>query len=230
MSKAARAVLVACVAMVSSAARVADAEIVRLPQGAAIVADGVVNDAEWQDAGVYYLSLSDAVRVKVLAKHDGVNLLAAYISDLNPSRTLFMPELVIDTAFDRATAWQPDDWWFHVSASDCQSSGRWGDYSTCLVVQPDWIGVPNYPMNNPAPALIEQFEISIPLSKLGLTPGDTCGLAFTVAFITDQRAFWPPTASIWQPGSWAEVLLCDGGCPVTANVPSSLGAAKLMYR
>lgn len=206
------------------------AETARLPQGTAIVADGVVNDVEWQDARIFSVVLSEVVRVKVLAKHDGTNLLAAFISDLNPSRTLFMPELIIDTSFDRAASWQTDDWWFHVSASDCQSNGRWGDYSTCKVVQSDWIGVPNYPMGDPSPALIERFEISIPLSKLGLAAGDTCGLAFTVAFISGQRAIWPSTASMDQPGAWAEIILCNGECPVTGDLQGSLGAVKALYR
>jgi hypothetical protein len=202
----------------------------QLPQGTAIVADGVIGDAEWQDAKILFVNLSESVRVKVLAKHDGTNLLAAFISDLNPNRTLFMPELVVDTSLDRAVSWQADDWWFHVSASDCQSNGRWGDYSTCRVVQPDWVGVPNYPMNDPSPALIERFEIRIPLSKLGLAAGDTCGLAFTVEFVSDQRAIWPPTAGMSQPRTWAEVILCDGDCLVTSEARTSLGAVKAQYR
>lgn len=231
MGSQARRMLSASFVLLATVAGAAGAEgAVPLPQGTAIVADGAIGDVEWQDAKVLFVELSSTVRVKVLAKHDGANLLAAFLSDWNPSRTLFMPEICIDTAFERATAWQPDDWWFHVSASDCNSSGRWNDYSNCLVVQPDWLGVPNYPMNDPSPDLIESFEISVPLAKLGLAPGSACGLAFSALFITEVRAIWPGGAAMSQPASWAEAMLCDGECPVSGSSPMSYGQVKALYR
>jgi len=201
-----------------------------IPQGTPVVADGTIGDPEWADARAVPVALSASVSVTVLVKHDGTNLLAAYQSTYNPFRTLFMPELVVDPAGDRATSWQADDWWFHVSASDCDAAGRWDDYSNCKIVQPDWIGVPNYPMNTPSPALIEQFEVSIPLGKLGLAVGDTLGLALTAVSMTHQRGMWPAAASMNSPATWAQVVLCNDACAVTSTVPAGFGAVKSLYK
>ena len=201
-----------------------------LPQGTPVVADGTIGTTEWADARAVQVALSASVSVTVLVKHDGTSLLAAYRSTYNPFRTLFMPELVVDPAGDRAASWQADDWWFHVSASDCDARGRWDVYTNCRIVQPDWLGVPNYPMNTPSPALIEQFEVSVPLGKLGLAVGDTLGLALTAVTMTDQRGMWPAAASMSSPATWAEMVLCNDACPATGTVPIGLGAVKALYK
>jgi len=89
--------------------------------GAPPQVDGQVGQSEWQDAGVVTFGVGDDLSVAVAYKHDGVNIYLAYLYGGNQAGALAFPEVVFDPGLDRSTGWLPDDWWFHVSGSDCEA-------------------------------------------------------------------------------------------------------------
>jgi hypothetical protein len=202
-----REVLVAVVAVLALAACVWGAEEqILIRPGTAPKLDGQVELAEWCDASGVRFCVRDDLEVQVLFKHDAAFRYFAFVYGENPEALLLMPEIAIDTALDRGTTWAADDWWFHVSATDCEAKGRYDLYTACVLDHGDWSGVPNYsPTKTPAP--IRQFEIRIPLSKLGLSVGNSAGIAFCVLDPTEHRSTWPFAASFASPATWGRAAL-----------------------
>ena len=181
-------------------------EMFRIPHGSGITVDGQLQPAEWSDASTVTLSIDGIVDVTVMIKHDGANLLSAYSYSYIGQPGLCMPEIFIDTDNDKNANWQTDDWWFHVSASDCEARGTYGVYNDCSVVQPDWQAVPNFPMT-PNPPPLDTFEVSIPLAKLGVGTGSTVGIAFRVEWVPTMFGYWPSSASPDSPATWGTALI-----------------------
>jgi len=181
-------------------------ERILIRPGTAPKLDGRVELAEWCDASGVRFCADDDFEVRVLFKHDATFLYFAFVYGENAAGMLVMPEIAIDPTLDRGTAWAADDWWFHVSGSDCEAKGRFDVYLACAIDHGDWSGVPNFALSdNPPP--INQFEIRIPLGKLGLSVGDSIGIAFSVLYGADRRSTWPFAASFEAPATWAEATL-----------------------
>lgn len=193
---------------------------IQIPLGTPALADGINDPGEWDDAESVEITVSASKKVQVRYKHDGSNLYVAYWGSLESANIRF-PELLLDPQNDKSPAWQPDDWWFHVSATDCESQGQHSNYSNCNLAQPDWTGAPN--MTQGAP-YTDSIEVMIPFSKVGIQNGDTLGLAFEVTNTANVWNYWPPTAKIGQPDTWATAVISQG--PVNAtnhpNNPSPL--------
>ncbi len=147
--------------------------------GSAVTIDGVIQPGEWDDAATVGFGIDGVVNVTVSAKHDGTSLMLAFRYTFVGVPGLGMPEVLFDTDADRSVGLQTDDWWFHLSGSDCEARGAYDVYTDCAVIQPDWQAVPNFPMT-PNPPCLDTFEISIPFSKIGVAVGDEIGLAFRI--------------------------------------------------
>jgi hypothetical protein len=177
-----------------------------IPLGTAPVFDGSVGASEWIDADSLFINTA-AGDVKVLYKHDCLNLNIVFVGNLESANINF-PEVLIDVNNDKPTAWESDDSWFHVSATDCNFQGGYADYSNCAMVQSDWIGIPNISTGAP---ITDTIEIQIPLSTAGiLSPTDTIGIAFAVTNTFSIWELWPATASTSSPATWGTATF--GGC------------------
>lgn len=175
-----------------------------LPHGPTVTIDGKVQPQEWGHARQIVLPTKEGFDAKVLAQHDGEHLQLAFVFDGRMPLFNF-PELLVDPRLDRSDQWQPDDWWFHISATDCYSQGVLGDYDTCAEVQADWLGVPNYPMGNGKPPVLKAFEMQIPFSLLDVKVGQPFGLALTVETMPGPRLYWPDGVDMDKPVTWAVV-------------------------
>ena len=176
------------------------AQTLTIPKGRSIVVNGTADSLEWSDAVETRIVVEADWNVRVRLKHDGENLLVAFF-DLRSGVTR-VPEVLIDAKFDKGNNWKSDDWWFHASAQDCASSGRFNDYTTCVPEAREWSA------NNVRGMTFPQvIEIRIPMRYAGIAPGGRIGLALNV---TDTNAiwnFWPAGAQLAAPGSWADVQL-----------------------
>jgi len=204
-----REVLVGVVAVLALAvcAWGAEEQILVRP-GTAPNLDGRVELAEWCDASGIRFCVRDDLEVQVLFKHDAAFLYFAFVYGESSAGALVMPEIAVDAALNRGTAWAADDWWFHVSATDCEAKGLFGIYTACALDHGDWSGVPNFSRSkNPSP--INQFEIRIPLAKLGVSVGDSMGIAFCVLDQTERRSTWPFEAAFDSPATWAHATILE---------------------
>ncbi len=183
-------------------------EVLQIPHGASVLVDGELSSGEWDDAEVRNLGIAGVIDVTVRIKHDGANLLAAYEYSFLADENLCFPEMLIDVGMDMAESWAPDDWWFHVSGSDCEAHGTYDVWGDCAIVQPDWLGVPNFAMV-PEPPVLDTFEVSIPFSKIGVAAGDSVGLAFRIEYfsVTQEYAYWPSDAAVATPSTWGAAAL-----------------------
>ena len=183
-----------------------DESLPALPRGAPVTVDGVLAAGEWNDAMTRRFAVGDHMEITVMTKHDGSNLLAAWRYEFLDAEHLCIPEILIDVGNDKAGTWSSDDWWFHVSGTDCEAHGTYEVWNDCSVVQPDWEGVPNFALG-PNPPILDTFEIRIPFVKLGIAAGDVIGLAFRAEYVQYQYGFWPPEAVIESPASWSTMRL-----------------------
>jgi hypothetical protein len=99
-----------------------------------------------------------------------------------------------------------DDWWFHVSATDCEARGTYFVWDDCSVVQSDWQGVPNF-ASGPDPVPLDTFEIEIPFDKIGIILGDTIGIGFDVEYVPTEYGFWPEGMTMESPATWGTAII-----------------------
>jgi len=176
--------------------------VLRIPRGTSVTIDGVLQSDEWIDAYKLTLSVEQIVDATVFVKHDGESVLAAFLYSFPGGEIDCPPEIFFDIDNDKSPEWQLDDWWFHVSASDCEARGTYDVYTDCAVNQPDWSAAPN------ATGLpLDTFEIAIPFSKIGIGTESTVGIAFHVWYYPDGHGFWPPSAVSDSPSTWGTAVL-----------------------
>ncbi len=178
--------------------------IICIPYGIPAVMDGQITAGEWADADSIQIALNATQNVTVKFKHDSLNLYLVYRNYLESA--FRFPEIVLDVNNDKSTAWQNDDWWFHVSATDCESNGTPSVYTNCLAVQQDWEGVPNMAQG---PPITDTIEMRISLAKVGinLSMNPVIGLAFDVSNTVTVWS-WPLNANINNPYTWATAVFC----------------------
>lgn len=161
--------------------------------------DGQLNEQSWAFADpVWIVNGGDSIKVRTL--YNNTNLYFAFTGKLESANALF-PEILIDADNQRAATWQTNDWWFHVSATDCENKGAYGVYNNCMLVQPGWRGVPNF---SPGMPMTDTVEIAIPLSKLETTiqAGNTINISVLVTNTFSIYRHWPATADRNNPSTW----------------------------
>jgi len=179
---------------------------INFPCGTTPTIDGVLNPNEWNDADT--IEINGLNTIQVYFKHDDNNLYFAFDGPLESSNVRF-PEIMFDLNNDKTNIWQMDDWWFHVSATDCEYQGQPANYDSCSLVRPNWTAVSNI---LPGGGITDFIEIQIPLSTLGLDLAniDTIGIAFNVTNTFNVWEYWPAGADINQPSTWANAtVLCQ---------------------
>ena len=170
----------------------------------AMTIDGAMQPAEWATASKTYIGVSATDSVQVLMKHDGIAFYFAFTGKLESANMLF-PEILFDPQLQRTTSWINGQWWFHVSATDCEYNGSYGVYTSCLAVQPDWVGAPNFAPGTP---LSDTVEIRIAYSKIGFSAGqDSLGMALVVTNTASIWKLWPASADKYAPNTWTTVAV-----------------------
>lgn len=178
-----------------------------IPCGTKPTMDGIVHPMEWADADTVYISIRNGMdSVGVLYKHDGANLHFAFLGNLQSTNTRF-PEVMLDVGNDKTSAWEGDDWWFHVSATDCEYKGEHANYDSCETDRPNWIGIPNMNAGPPRPPYVDTIEIQIPLKTMNIKTDDKFGIAFNVTNTFNSWEYWPAAANIDRPSTWATATL-----------------------
>jgi hypothetical protein len=172
--------------------------------GSSVTVDGVISPGEWGDADTVLIEVPSGSLVAVHFKHDGTSLLFAFTGFDQPLR--HVPEVLIDVGNGKEGVWGAGHWWFHASATDCWSSGRYNAYDTCVPEAPVWEA-------SNARHSQELFELRIPFSTVGLEPGEgeIIGIAFDVTGTQRFWYMWPRGAQLGIPSSWGEAVIATGG-------------------
>lgn len=170
-----------------------------IPYHPAPVIDGIKSPGEW---------ITDSIQIDyanggttVYVQHDSSNLYICYIGNLESASRF--PEVNLDINYDQSTNWQNDDWWFHVSATDCYFQGNFAVYSNCQSDHPDWEAHPNM-TSSPTDPPVDTIEIRIPFSTINLSlVTDTFGLLLN-ASNPIQFYGWPISAQQSTPSTWGK--------------------------
>lgn len=170
-------------------------------QGSAINPNGHFHNQEWTDANSFVFAINSNRSTTVYIKHDGQNLNIAFAGNLQTGGTYF-PEIMIDPNHSHDGNIQADDWWFHVSATDCEYQGQYGNYNNCQLIRPNWTAKPNFQQG----LIVDTVEIQIPFSTLGIQAIDTIGIAFLLNNFQSLLKF-PASANHLNPSTWASGLL-----------------------
>lgn len=183
--------------------------IIHIPYSAAPQIDGSFTANEWDPADTVHINLPVGVPTKVMMMHDSSNLYVAFVDNLQSGLMRF-PEVLIDLNNSKSASWEMDDWWFHVSATDCEYQGQYGNYDSCMLVRPNWLAEKNFQQSGPN---VDTVEMSIPFATLGLTlpTHDTIGLSFDLTNTASSWDHWPVDANRTIPSTWGlGVFLADG--------------------
>lgn len=179
--------------------------------------DGQLGTNEWMYHKDITIQVSTTDSIVVWCKHDMSNLYFAFAGKLESGGTggfALFPEVLLDPAYVRSSSWQAGEWWFHVSATDCESNGAYGVYTNCAAMQPDWLGVPNF---MPGPPNTDTVEIKIPFSKIGFNPAtqDTMGLSVLGSNTATLWKLWPSSADTGKPDTWSTAIISKVPAAIT---------------
>jgi hypothetical protein len=184
--------------------------------------DGIAYGLEYQNVDTIDIFNNSGDSTEFRIMYDLDNLYIAAIGNLE-SKNLF-PEVLISSKWDNSTSWESgEDWFFHVSATDCESSVQYGDFNNCDTVQPDWIGIPNF---EPGQPFTEVVEIAIPFSKIGyqLSSSDTIAICLMTTNTFNQFNYFPKQSSYNNPTTWAKLVLESAG---TSNTELNYRSKKI---
>jgi len=181
---------------------------IEIPLGEAPDIDGEFTAVEWTGAARVDFSTNHGETVTAVHLLQAAGeLYVAFEFFENPTGELIVPEILIDPDNAKSAGWEADDWWFHVSAQNCDDQGTYGNYSRCGLVRPQWSARPNYapePHSIPLPAI----EVRIPLPMIEVESGSTFGLALAArSWPSDTAGGWPSGASADNPATWGEATL-----------------------
>jgi hypothetical protein len=190
-------------------------DTVFIPFATSATIDGMESPLEWSTASKRTIQQAPGRTTTVSMQHDGSTLFVRFEGNLASSIIRF-PEVLIDVNNDKSTSWDSNDWWFHVSATDCESNGTPADYSNCEAVRPTWKAEPNMSMSGQT---IDTIEIAIPFNLIGVTKlPHHLGLALEVTNTATEWEYWPVDAQIANPSSWGEALLLPQAASVNRRV------------
>jgi hypothetical protein len=193
------------------------AQGITIPYDAATVTvDGIMNTNEWAKAARTAIPVSATDSVNVYYKNDGTALYFAYTGKLESANALF-PEILIDPQLAKGSLWTNGQWWFHVSATDCENNGAYGVYNNCQLIQPDWEGANNFVAGAP---YTDTVEIRIPFSKINFNPAtqSEMGIVFLVTNTASIWKLWPSTADRNIPSTWSGATVSK--FPLVVNEPA----------
>lgn len=178
-----------------------------------ITIDGVLQTQEWQHAAIAAITVNATDTVYVRYKHDDMAMHFSFTGRLESANALF-PEVLTDGANVGGANWVNGQWWFHVSATDCDNNGGYGVYNNCLATQSDWKGGPNF---TPGMPITDTVEITIPFAKVGFNTAtmDTMGIAFLVTNTATIFKLFPTSADRNQPATWAKATFSKVPAGVT---------------
>jgi len=182
------------------------AQLIVIKEGSPVSIDGIISANEWIDADSILIDLTLSQKVTVKFKHDTNNFNFLFCNNLESFNIRF-PEILLDLNNDKSVTWMNDDWWFHVSATDCESNTAANDYSNCLLVQPDWLAANNFVTG---PPYTDTVEIQIPFSKVNFTSSttDTIGISFDVTNTFNAWNYWPDNlVNSSMPATWASAVV-----------------------
>lgn len=178
--------------------------------------DGSTAAGEWDDAGLVEIPiLNNSKKIEVRFMHDSAHLHIAFWGNLESSNVRF-PEVLLDINHDKSTFWLSDDWWFHVSATDCDYQGQYGNYANCQVERPNWKAEKNF---SPGLPKTDTVEIQIPFSTLGIDIQnvDTIGMAFLATNTASVWEPWPTNANRNVPATWGKAVFGADGVVVAVE-------------
>lgn len=182
--------------------------IEEIPCGFTPEMNGVEQPDEWLPAN--YIPMMSATTTMVGMMHDETHLYFIFSGHLESQ--IQFPEIYIDVNNSKDSTWQADDWWFHVSATDCDNMGSPDVYTNCQEVQPDWLGVNNIQPGSP---VVDTVEIAIPFSKIGYNygSGDPMGIAFGLNNVMNNLNIYPQGGNLLIPATWLTVTIlpCNAG-------------------
>lgn len=193
-----------------------------IPNGSTPSIDGIVQTNEWSDADSVMIGADGVYDTQVKYKHDGSSLYISYNSyqGLLVPGTGF-PEIYFDIENDDSEDWNLDDWWFHVSATDCESLGAEQVYDACEEDHDDWAAEPNFNMT----IEVNFVEIEIPFSKLGVGTASSFGICFSGTANFMSWNSWPSSADRSTPATWATATICDSAL----NTEEESGENVMLY-
>lgn len=179
--------------------------LLEIPYRSQVVINGILGTDEWEGALPVKIYTPGRI-IHALLLNDGEALLMAIdLQNTAPGVPVRFPEIMIDAHNDKTVDWQPDDWWFHVSATDCYFQGNHSNYSRCEEDHPDWDAVPNFSISPSAPP-VDTIEIRIPFVTIGITGDDTIGICLDATNTSDAWEFWPLGASSDHPNTWGTLV------------------------
>lgn len=172
-----------------------------ITRGDTVTLDGHFSPNEWGDATMTPIAISGTQYCNVYYKHDGSNLNIAFAGSLQ-SAGYYSPEIVIDSDGSGGSSFGNNDWWFHVSATDCESQGQYGNYNNCMLVRPNWLAAPNFQQG----IVVDTVEIQIPFATLSIAEGDSIGLLFLLNnFQTIKKS--NSSANHLDPSTWSKAMI-----------------------
>ncbi len=178
-----------------------------VPPGASIDVDGAIGSGEWDDARPYPLAPTPDWTPVVKMKHDGQSLLVLFSQFQPPSRppAVVFPEILLDIGNDKAASLEADDWWFHVSFTDCAATGRYDDYDGCVPQAEGWEA--NNFSRGPLLNLIE-MRIDFATLQIDATEAQDLGLLLRLSDTQGYASHWPADADPDRPATWATTRVC----------------------
>lgn len=176
------------------------AQRIGLPYHANRQIDGQITAAEksraWHDSLIfngssfhYYLSW------------DSCGIYVAYEGPMEAN--FLFPELLLSPTVPARSQWLPgSDWFFHLSATLCESTIAYGRFDNCAIQQIFWQAAPLFA---PGPPLTSAAEIVVDWRKIGFNPHRQSEMAGVVIFGGQQSAvlLYPNTAALNAPFTWA---------------------------
>jgi hypothetical protein len=186
-------------------AAITQGQVLRFPfTQSALTVDGKLTNAEWQMAKKVRIDIGNADSITVWYQYSSNALHFAFVGKLESSNMLF-PEVLLDPQYQRTGSWINGQWWFHVSATDCEHNGGYGVYTNCQGTQPGWQAAPNFAGGAP---MTDTVEIAIPFSKVGLANPlpDTMGIAFLVTNTATIFNTYPHTSDRNVPATWSKAV------------------------
>jgi hypothetical protein len=175
--------------------------VIEIPFGSTPIVDGTLSTMEWSDSDSVIIDIPGDP-ITILYKHDSINLHFAFLGRLESA--FRFPEILIDANNDKSPTWQSDDWWFHVSATDCESQGQHNNYDSCQLVRPNWTAVNNITAGAP---ITDTIEIQVPLNTINvdINTVDTIGITFETTTFSAWN-YWPLNADINTPSTWGNAV------------------------
>jgi hypothetical protein len=181
-----------------------NAQMINIPLGSKPVVDGNFSTGEWDDAAQANIYVQTDWIVTVFYKHSDTSLYFAF-TDVKGVFGERYPDVLLDVQNNKSPGWTEDDWWLHVSYNDCESSGEYNLWSSCQPTQQGW-SANNFPLAAPG-----TIEMEVTYQKIGLVSGtnDTIGIALEVSDTYTDYHYFPWTANIGNPSTWATALLSN---------------------